>query len=144
MERILFAGARDGLIPGALAKVHPLFKTPYVAISAYASTGFILAVSGGFRQLATIASADMLIIYLGVVLATIRLRKIQTATAKTFHLPGGMLVPLLAAAGILGLLSKLTRAELIGIAAFILMFSIIYLLIRLIKRKKVVVTGTGI
>jgi APA family basic amino acid/polyamine antiporter len=139
--RILFAGARDGLMPGPLSKVHPIFKTPYVAIAFYASIGFILAISGGFKQLATIASAALLIIYLGVVLASIKLRKSEAATEKTFQAPGGMIVPLLAAAGILWLLSKLTRSELIGIAGFILLFSIIYVIIKLMKKKKIAITS---
>jgi APA family basic amino acid/polyamine antiporter len=137
IPRIIFAGARDGLMPKQLAKVHPLFKTPYVAIALYASIGFILAVSGGFKQLATIASAALLIIYLGVVLASIKLRKTESVTNdKTFRVPGGVIIPLVASAGILWLLSKLTRPELLGIAGFILIFSIIYLAIKLVKNKK--------
>jgi len=138
MPRILFAGARDGVMPKPLAKVHPLFKTPYIAIAVYASFGFILAISGGFKQLATIASAATLLIYLGVVLASIKLRKKETASSeKTFRIPGGIVLPLLAAAGILWLLSNLTQAELIGIAIFIVAFSLLYLIAERIKKKKI-------
>ncbi|HTE24204.1 APC family permease [Flavitalea sp.] len=140
IPRILFAGARDGLMPKQLAKVHPLFNTPYLAIAVYALIGFVLAVSGGFKQLATIASAALLIIYLGVVLASIKLRKTETAiTDKTFRVPGGVIIPVLAAAGILWLLSKLTKPELIGIAGFILIFSIIYFVMKLVKKKKIAI-----
>jgi amino acid transporter len=31
VARILFAMARDGKLPGALARVHPRYKTPYVS-----------------------------------------------------------------------------------------------------------------
>ena len=31
ISRILFAMSRDGMMPKALAKVHPTYKTPYVA-----------------------------------------------------------------------------------------------------------------
>jgi APA family basic amino acid/polyamine antiporter len=141
VPRILFAGARDGLMPRPLSVIHPLFKTPYIAIACYASIGFVLAISGGFQQLATIASAGMLIIYLGVVLASIKLRKSEAPTEKTFQVPGGMIVPLLAAAGILWLLSKLTKPELFGIAGFILIFSIIYIVIKLTRKKKLAITS---
>jgi len=136
IPRILFAGARDGLMPKPLAKVHPRFFTPHIAIVFYAALGFLFAISGGFKQLATIASAAVLIIYLGVVLASIKLRKKETApTEKTFRVPGGVIVPLLATCGIVWLLSNLTRPELTGIAIFILVFSLIYLVTKLVKRK---------
>ncbi|MEI9807244.1 MAG: amino acid permease [Bacteroidota bacterium] len=138
IPRILFAGARDGLLPKPLAKVHPLFSTPYIAIAIYASFGFLLAISGGFKQLATIASAAILIIYLGVVMASIKLRKEKsTATEKTFKVPGGIIVPLFAIAGILWLLSNLKQAELAGMGIFILAFSVIYLFMKFVKKKRV-------
>lgn len=136
IPRILFAGARDGLLPKPLAKVHPRFLTPYIAIIAYTTLGFVFAISGGFRQLATIASAAVLIIYLGVVLATIKLRNKQTdAAAKTFRVPGGIIVPLLASAGIIWLLSNLAKQELVGIVIFIVVFTVIYLVTKIVKRK---------
>ena len=138
VPRILFAGARDGLLPKPLAKVHPRFITPHIAIAFYAALGFLLAISGGFKQLATIASASVLIIYLGVALAAIKLRNKNTdAAEKTFRVPGGILVPLLASAGIIWLLCSLTRAELIGIAIFIAVFSGIYFIIKLVKKSKI-------
>ncbi|MBC7888099.1 MAG: amino acid permease [Ferruginibacter sp.] len=137
IPRILFAGARDGLMPKPLAKVHPRFFTPYIAIAFYAGLGFLFAISGGFKQLATIASAAVLIIYLGVVLATLKLRKNNpTTTEKTFRVPGGIIVPLIATGGIVWLLSNLTKPELTGIAIFILVFSFIYLLTKLVVRQR--------
>ena len=139
VPRILFAGARDGLLPKPLARVHPRFITPHIAIALYAALGFLLAISGGFKQLATIASASVLIIYLGVALAAIKLRKKDTgSTEKTFRVPGGVIVPLLASAGIIWLLCSLTKPELTGIAIFIAVFSGIYLLIMLVKKNKTV------
>ncbi len=136
IPRILFAGARDGLMPKPLAKVHPHFFTPYIAIIFYASLGLILAISGGFKQLATIASAAILIIYLGVVLSTVKLRKkADVTTEKTFRVPGGIIVPLLASAGIIWLLSNLTRPELIGIGIFVIVFSFAYVIMKQVKKK---------
>lgn len=136
IPRILFAGARDGLLPKPLAKVHPRFFTPHIAIAFYAALGFLFAISGGFKQLATIASAAVLIIYLGVVLASVKLRKnMTTTTERTFRVPGGIIVPLLATVGIVWLLSNLTKPELTGIAIFILVFSFIYFIPKLLKKK---------
>jgi basic amino acid/polyamine antiporter, APA family len=142
IPRILFAGARDGLLPKPLAKVHPRFFTPHFAIIFYAALGFLFAISGGFKQLATIASTAVLITYLGVVLASIKLRKKNMATTeKTFSVPGGIIVPLLATAGIIWLLSNLTKPELTGIAIFIIVFSVIYLIIYQIKKKQIQLTS---
>jgi APA family basic amino acid/polyamine antiporter len=51
-----FALARDGNFISSLAKVHPRFRTPHVAIAAQAilSIGFLL-IGGNFRQLFTLA-----------------------------------------------------------------------------------------
>jgi len=137
IPRILFAGARDGLMPKVLGKIHPKFFTPHVAVLFYASLDFLLAVSGGFRQLAIIASAATLMIYLGVVLAAAKLRKTDAPTSeKTFRVPGGVIIPILAACAIIWLLSSLTKPEFIGIAIFIFVFSVIYLAVRFLKKKK--------
>ena len=136
IPRILFAGARDGLMPKPLAKVHSRYFTPYVAIVFYASLGLSLAITGGFKQLATIASAALLIIYLGVVMSTIKLRKKPvTETEKTFRVFGGIVVPVLAAAGIIWLLSNLSKAELMGIVVFIFLFSFVYFVMVRVKKK---------
>lgn len=134
--RILFAGARDGLMPKALAKVHSKFFTPYIAVAFYASCGLFFAIFGAFKQLANLASAASLIIYLGVVLATIKLKKNnETRKEKTFRVPGGVIIPVLASFVIIWLLSSLTKQELIGMAVFILVFAAIYFLNKFLKKK---------
>ena len=138
IPRILFAGARDGLMPKILGKVHPQFFTPHIAVLFYASLGFLFAISGGFKQLAIIATASTLLIYLGVVLSTLKLRKNDLATTeKTFRVPGGFIIPLLAACAIVWLLSNLSKPELTGIAIFIFIFSLIYLVNKMIRKKSI-------
>ncbi|MDO9374312.1 MAG: APC family permease [Ferruginibacter sp.] len=141
IPRILFAGARDGLMPQPLARVHPRFATPHVAIIFYAGLGFLFAISGGFKQLAILASAAVLITYLGVVLASVKLRNATApGKGKDFRVPGGVIVPLFATAGIIWLLSNLTKQELTGIAVFIVVFSLIYLVVQYIKKSRVKTT----
>lgn len=136
IPRILYAGGRDGIMPRFFAKVHPRFFTPHIAVAFYAFLGLILAIFGGFKQLAIISSAATLFIYLGVVLATIKLRKSDSVPSeKTFRIRGGILVPVLATSSILWLLSHLTKPEFIGILVFTLVFSLIYLIIKLVKKK---------
>jgi L-asparagine transporter-like permease len=96
-----------------------------------------MAVSGGFKQLAIIASASSLLLYLGVVLSTIKLRRMKAHdTQKGFRVPGGVMIPLIAAAAIIWLLSHLTKAELTGIGIFILAFSVIYFVMKRLKKKR--------
>jgi basic amino acid/polyamine antiporter, APA family len=136
IPRVLFAGARDGILPNALSKVHPQFFTPHVAIVVYAALGFLFAVFGGFKQLIVLSSAATILIYLGVVLATIKLRFKKTDAKKTFTIPGGITIPLIAAAIIIWLLSNLSQAEIIGISIFIAVLVFIFLIIKMIKRNK--------
>jgi basic amino acid/polyamine antiporter, APA family len=136
LPRILFAGARDGLMPKVLSRVHPKFFTPYVAVMVYASLGLLFAIFGGFKQLAIIASASSLIIYLAAVLATLKLRRSSVQNMeKTFRVPGGVVIPMLAAGVIIWLLSNLTKQEVVGIAVFIAVFSSIYFGITIVKKK---------
>ena len=133
--RLLFAGAKDGLFPKFLGKVHPTFATPHWAITTYAAMIFILAVSGGFKQLAVLASAAILLIYLAVILSTIKLRTIkQVGTEKTFSAPGGLVIPLIGIAAIVWLLSSLSKWEILSTIAFIAAVAVTYFVMKQFKR----------
>lgn len=102
LPRVIFGLARDRIIPlDKLAAIHPRFKTPYLAILLYAGLGFTMAAAGGFRQLAVIASASMLLVYFGVSLAVIKLRRMKEAEPEEFKIPFGYTVPILSAGIIL-------------------------------------------
>jgi APA family basic amino acid/polyamine antiporter len=49
--RVYFAMARDGLFPGAAARVHPRFQTPAAAIAAQSLWSALLVLTGTFEQL---------------------------------------------------------------------------------------------
>ena len=135
--RLLFAGANDGLFPTFLGKVHSKFATPYLAVITYASLIFIFSISGGFKQLAVLASAAILLIYLGVILAIIKLRmKKQDANEKTFRVPGGLIIPLAGIAAIVWLLSSLSKQEVLSTTIFIVVVSFIYLITTKISKEK--------
>jgi basic amino acid/polyamine antiporter, APA family len=136
--RLLFAGAHDGIFPKFLGKVHPKFATPYWAIIIYGSLIFILSISGGFRQLAILASAAILIIYLAVILATIKLRRMnkQNVTEKTFRMPGGLLIPFIGIAAIVWLLTSLSKWEILSTIIFIALICVIYFVMKKYKKGK--------
>src|SRR6185312_7028831 len=136
--RLLFAGAKDGIFPKFLGKVHPKFATPYWAIIIYGSLIFIFSISGGFKQLAILASAAILIVYLGVILATVKLRSTNRASDKSFRAPRGLAVPLIGIATIVWLLSSLSKWEILSAIIFIAAVCVIYFVTRKFKRKKIV------
>lgn len=140
--RVLFAGANNGLFPKFLGKVHPKFATPYWAIICFGALIFILSVAGGFKQLAVLASAAILLIYLAVILASIKLRKNkQDASEKTFRAPGGLITPLIGIAAIIWLLSSLSKMEIVSTIIFIAVVCVIYFVMKKLKNKKV--SGAG-
>lgn len=134
--RSLFAGANDGTFPEFLGRVHPKFATPYLAVITYGTLLFIFSISGGFKQLAILASACILLVYLAVILATMKLRtKGAGENKKTFKAPGGWITPLIGVASILWLLSSLSKWEILSTIIFIAIVCIIYFFTKRTKPK---------
>jgi basic amino acid/polyamine antiporter, APA family len=117
MPRALYGLGKRGLLPRALSRVHPGWRTPYVAIIAYATVGFFLAASGTFRQLVLFSAGGTLAMHLVTAAAVIKLRRDPAMVARPgFRIPGGVLVPVLTLVLILGLLWTLTLPELGALA----------------------------
>lgn len=137
MPRVLFGAARDHVIPiKVLSKVHPRYATPYVSIILFASMGCFFSIVGEFKQLAILSSASSLLIYLGVALAVIKLRLRKEEDNKSFKIPGGYTIPIIAIIAIGWFLSNLTFNEKIGIISFIAILSVIFLIIRFFDKEK--------
>ena len=137
--RLLFAGANDGIFPKFLGKVHPKFATPYWAIIVYGALIFILSISGGFKQLAILASAAILIIYLAVILASIKLKKKDKNAEKSFEIPGGLIIPFIGIASIIWLLTSLSKWEIGSTAIVIAVICVLYFVMKKYTKKKNVV-----
>ncbi len=135
--RLLYAASKDKLLPQFLSHVHPKFATPYWSIIAYSLTGLLLASSGGFKQLATLASSSVLLIYLAVVLAMIRLRfKKEDAAATGFKVPGGLIIPILAVAAICWFLYQVTWSEVKALGIFFLLCTALYFINQYVRTAK--------
>lgn len=141
IPRMVFALARDGFLPRALASVHATYRTPQAAIIAQSALALALAISGTFEKLAILANVSALVLYLGCALASWRLRRmsVQEETSArparaadkvgfTVSLAG--VVPWLACGVILWLLTGMTRDEWLGFGACIAAASITYLAVR--------------
>lgn len=128
--RVLFALARDGVLPKPLVRVHPHYRTPALAIVLYALVVAALAISSSFERLVVMANVSALLLYLMCVAASYRLQQRDVRMAGTpFNLPGGMLIQLLAAAGIVWLLSQATHEEW-RIEAYVLGVAIAYYVLK--------------
>ncbi|HZL11470.1 MAG TPA: APC family permease [Prolixibacteraceae bacterium] len=137
MPRVIYSAARDKVIlPLSLAKVHKKYSTPHFSIILYAAMGCFFSITGEFKQLAILSSASVLLIYLGVALAFIKLRLSRKAEPGTFRVWGGYTVPAISILIILWVLSKLTTNEIIGIVSFVGILSVIYLLMSFLRRNK--------
>jgi APA family basic amino acid/polyamine antiporter len=85
--RIFFVMSRDGLLPNALSKVHPKWKTPHVVT---AITGAAVAFAAAFLPvgaLADIANAGTLYAFMMVAFAVLILRKKEAHRPRSFRTP---------------------------------------------------------
>jgi APA family basic amino acid/polyamine antiporter len=97
--RILFTMARDGLMPRALAKVHPKYHTPHVVTWL---TGIFVAVFAAIFPvdiLADISNAGTLFAFFAVALGVMVLRKTSPDRKRPFRTPLVWLVGPLAMVG---------------------------------------------
>jgi basic amino acid/polyamine antiporter, APA family len=112
--RIIFALGRDGVLPRWFAHVHPRYRSPDMAIIAYAVIGFALSITGTFERLAVLSNVAVLLMYLLCCAACWFLvqRYIRTDSEKQgFSFPGMKIVPALAIAAIIWILGQAALSE---------------------------------
>jgi APA family basic amino acid/polyamine antiporter len=96
--RILFAMSRDGLLPRALARVHPRFKTPHVATWLTGGVGAVAAALTPIDVSSQLCSIGTLFAYIIVCAGVIVLRRVRADVHRPFKAP---LAPFVPAVGIL-------------------------------------------
>ena len=146
--RIIFAFGRDGVLPRWFAHVHPRYRSPDVAIVAYAVIAFALSITGTFEQLAVLSNVAVLLMYLLCCAACWFLvqRDIRTdRDGSAFNFPGMQIVPVLAIAVILWILGQAsfsessvgadTRAGLRLAAIVLIIASVLYVLRKFVARS---------
>jgi APA family basic amino acid/polyamine antiporter len=125
--RMLFAFARDGLLPSALTRLHPIHRSPFVAILVQCAVVLALAITSTFERLAILASLSTLVLYGTCCIATWELRRRDVRAGGTpFRVPAPALVIVLACAVIGWMLTSVTRAEWMAFAILVAIASAIF------------------
>ncbi len=95
-SRVAFAMARDASLPQVMAKVHPTRGTPHVAIIVSAMLIILMAILLPIEDVAAAASVMFLLLFGGVNIALIRLRKQQPDLDRGYKVPWVPFVPIVA------------------------------------------------
>jgi APA family basic amino acid/polyamine antiporter len=111
--RILFALAEHGDMPSLLAKIHPRYRTPHVAIVIFAVLLYVFSLAGSFQWNLVISAISRLLYYGSVCAALPVLRRKANVPAASFHLPMGDLIAAVAVGVSLLLFPKLDRPALL-------------------------------
>lgn len=130
--RGIYALGRDRLLPAAIGSVHPGYRTPHFAILIHALLCLAFALSGTFEKLAVLTVMATLIVYLICCLAAIQLRRrdIRDEGAVPFKLRGGPVIPLIASAIVVWLMTASTRQEVLAMGAMLIAETVLFLVIR--------------
>jgi amino acid transporter len=136
--RYLYVLAESGRLPRFLTKIHPRYRTPYVAILTQSGLAFALIATdsvlhrvepgalGVAEELALISVIARLATYIGTCLSVPILRRKLAATDRAVRLPGGVAIPAAALVLCALLLSAVEKkvfvAGAIGLAAGALVY----------------------
>ena len=124
--RYLHALATDGYGPRMLANIHPRLLTPVPAIATVGVLSLALALSGSFVQLALLSVIARLCAYIGTAVSVMVLRRTHGQRAGALQLPGGNLIPVLAALLAFGLLASASAKNLAAGAIALLVGAVVY------------------
>ncbi len=106
-SRQIFALARAGLLPRALAAIHPRWRTPHIAIVAGGAVGIAAIYSDKFVTIAgqpltasivTMSALGAIVMYIISLLSLVRLRRREPGLERPFRVPFYPLFPLIALA----------------------------------------------
>lgn len=98
--RILFAMAGDGLLFRAVSRVHPRYRTPYIAILLASALGVAFVLVGTFEELADTFVLALWPFYALSVAAVYRLRRTRPGLPRPYRVIGYPILPLIFILGV--------------------------------------------
>ena len=110
--RVATSMAEDSMLPSALAKRNR-YNAPYVAAIVTAIASVLLAWSGSFTTLAAISAVSRFTQYLPTCLAVIIFRRKWADKARSYTIPGGYLIPVVAIGTSLWMLAQAQTNQLL-------------------------------
>jgi len=133
---MLYALGRDGWLPGPVGRLTASRKVPLVAVCIHGGVAFLLALGGDFQSLALISGGAICLVYVGVSLAAWQLqRRGHVDQGAPLRLPGGPVIPLVAAVAMLAILTTLKPEEWQAIGWSLATIVGLYLLLTLLRRR---------
>lgn len=126
-SRLVFALGRDGYLPRAFGRVTATHRVPLLALMAHAGLAWVLALGGTFDTLALISGGAICLMYGLVSLAAWRAQRVNLRErGEPFVLPGGPVIPLIAFAAMLAIVTTLTSREWMAIGVALAALMLIY------------------
>jgi basic amino acid/polyamine antiporter, APA family len=126
VSRIGFAMGRDGLLPPAIAKVHPRTGTPVRMTLLYAAVVVVLAAFVKLETLADLVSIGTLFAFVLVSLAVPVLRRTKPDLERKFRVPWSPVVPILSALACLYLMLNLSVETWLRFLAWMVVGLVVY------------------
>jgi APA family basic amino acid/polyamine antiporter len=112
--RVYYAMAADGVFLKSLARLHPRYRTPALAIAVQSTWSCLLALSGRYEQLLNyVVFADWIFFGLTVTTVMIFRRRVplDTRPSDAFRTPGYPVVPILFVLVSIGIVLSVIRAD---------------------------------
>ncbi|MCC6319750.1 MAG: amino acid permease [Gemmatimonadaceae bacterium] len=135
LSRVLYALARDGFLPKVVASVHPIHRTPHIAIVLQAVAAIVLAATNTFERLAVLANISVLMLYGACCVASWQLRRTGVRQGGTpFRSPAPAVLPWLGVLVIGWMFTSIRPGEWLAILVALSVATALYLATRARRR----------
>lgn len=135
-SRLPFAFAEQGDMPRVLARVHPKFRTPHVAIILSAVLVWLATVASSFLSAITLATSTRVAVYIAGCIALIALRRRADVSPAGFIAPFGPVIAVLASVLALALLANASSRELVQLAIAAVVGAVILVGVRALSKRQ--------